>query len=76
MDKNFETTRAPVQRLVMVLQSNGIPIKAVKEDSSEDDKRDMALATHDEVVVTDWKTASGLERRIVICLNSYYNENY
>jgi hypothetical protein len=56
--------------ILSALWSNGIPVKVVTDDSSEDDKRSMALALEDTVIATDFTTASGLERQIVIGLGT------
>jgi hypothetical protein len=56
--------------LVKALRSKGIPVKVVTNWSSDGDLLDMALARHDEVVFTNWRTVSGLERRIVVFNNT------
>jgi hypothetical protein len=51
------------------LPSNNIPVKVITKTSSNDEKRSMALALENTVIVTDAMTVSGLERRIVIGLD-------
>ena len=52
--------------LVQGLRSSGVPVGVLERGSPEEDVHDVALAQTDQVILTDYETVSGLERRVVV----------
>ena len=50
------------------LRNRGVPVRLLNPDDPEDAVRDVALALSNQVTVTDYESASSLERRVVIGL--------
>lgn len=61
--------RVRVNGLVQGLRECNVPVRIVtKGDTKAIDA--MALAASDEVTVTKWKLANGLERKVIVVLNN------
>nr|KAG5689650.1 hypothetical protein BaRGS_029889 [Batillaria attramentaria] len=58
------------------LRARGLPVQVVASHDDEAAIRDVALATNDTVIVTDWWVMAGLERRIVIVVGIGYVWGY
>nr|KAG5701692.1 hypothetical protein BaRGS_004294 [Batillaria attramentaria] len=61
--------------VVIRLRARGVPVQVVTSDDDEAAIRNVALSTGNQVTVTDGRTVSGLERRIVVVFGSEY-ENF
>nr|KAG5700000.1 hypothetical protein BaRGS_001819 [Batillaria attramentaria] len=56
--------------VVSRFRARGLPVEVVTSDGDEAAIRDVALAVRDVVTVTDWKVMTGLERAVVVGVES------
>ncbi|KAL8617805.1 hypothetical protein ACOMHN_044905 [Nucella lapillus] len=54
--------------MVRRLRQGGVPVRVTSSPPSPDDEEELALAATDVVMVTDWRSVTGLERRVVVAL--------
>ncbi|KAL8597941.1 hypothetical protein ACOMHN_063837 [Nucella lapillus] len=54
--------------MVRRLRQGGVPVRVTSYPPSPDDEEELALAATDVVMVTDWLSVLGLERRVVVSL--------
>ncbi|KAL8602586.1 hypothetical protein ACOMHN_017559 [Nucella lapillus] len=64
-----DVPRADVAMVRRLLQG-GVPVRVTSSPPSPDDEEELALAATDVVMVTDWLSVPGLERRVVVALGA------
>ena len=67
---HFSVPACPKPGLVQGLDQCGVPLAVVSLHSSEAQLEGLALRTQDCVMVTDHRTASGLQRKVVVGVGS------
>ncbi|KAL8590741.1 hypothetical protein ACOMHN_061575 [Nucella lapillus] len=56
--------------MVRRLRQGGVPVRVTSDPPSPDDEEELALAATDVVMVTGWRSVTGLERRVVVALGA------
>ncbi|KAL8597951.1 hypothetical protein ACOMHN_063847 [Nucella lapillus] len=70
-----DVPRADVAMVRRLLQG-GVPVRVTSYPPSPADEEELALAATDVVMVTDWRSVRGLERRVVVALGAWrYSRN-
>ncbi|KAL8565983.1 hypothetical protein ACOMHN_054999 [Nucella lapillus] len=65
----YDVPRADVAMVQRLLQ-RGVPVRVTSYPPSPDDVEELALAATDVVMVTHWRSVTGLERRVVVVLGA------
>ncbi|KAL8623152.1 hypothetical protein ACOMHN_003756 [Nucella lapillus] len=69
----YDVPRADVA-MVRRLRQGGVPVRVTSSPPSPDDVEELALAVTDVVMVTNWRSVPGLERRVVVALGTGWSD--